>query len=276
MAFWNNIKWPYQTMQQLNLDWLLTELKRIAGFMPEDGNVGDVLMKKSEGASWEPPEAIDLNINNLPQDTEMTDTDKLVFYDVSAEANRKIAAPDMLNSMMSNAFPLMDGTASAGTSKKPARYDHRHPTDTSRQAALSSAQLAAANSGITAAKVALYDAIGTRTTLDSVNTSGQLHVIGTGATNTVQLDESIDDFTTIDIILFIGSVAWNNRTELTIGVYGQNVGATVYPIASTSGVGWICLEISATGLLTFVSSSASDVYLGRIYGNRRPVAAPTP
>ena len=159
MAFWNNIKWPYQTMQQLNLDWLLTELKRIAGFMPEDGNVGDVLMKKSEGASWEPPEAIDLNINNLPQDTEMTDTDKLVFYDVSAEANRKIAAPDMLNSMMSNAFPLMDGTASAGTSKKPARYDHRHPTDTSRQAALSTAQLAACNSGITAAKVDKLDAI---------------------------------------------------------------------------------------------------------------------
>lgn len=158
-------------MQQLNLDWLLTELKRIAGFMPEDGNVGDVLMKKSEGASWEPPEAIDLNINNLPQDTEMTDTDKLVFYDVSAEANRKIAAPDMLNSMMSNAFPLMDGTAAAGTSKKPARYDHRHPTDTSRQAALSSAQLAAANSGITAAKVDKLDAIydyqtGVQTTVD--------------------------------------------------------------------------------------------------------------
>ena len=274
MAFWNNIKWPYQTMQQLNLDWLLTELKRIAGFMPEDGNVGDVLMKKSEGASWEPPEAIDLNINNLPQDTEMTDTDKLVFYDVSAEANRKIAAPDMLNSMMSNAFPLMDGTASAGTSKKPARYDHRHPTDTSRQAALSSAQLAAANSGITAAKVALYDAIGSRTILDSTNTSGQLHVIGTGATNTVQLDEPIDDFTTIDLILFIDNVAWNSRTEITIGVYSQTVGATVYPIASISGVGWICIEIGATGLLTFVQSSASDVYLNRIYGNRRAVAAP--
>lgn len=276
MAFWNNIKWPYQTMQQLNLDWLLTELKRIAGFMPEDGNVGDVLMKKSEGASWEPPEAIDLNINNLPQDTEMTDTDKLVFYDVSAEANRKIAAPDMLNSMMSNAFPLMDGTASAGTSKKPARYDHRHPTDTSRQAALSSAQLAAANSGITAAKVALYDAIGTRTLLDSVNTSEQLHVIGTGATdNTVQLDEPIDDFTTIDLVMYVNNVATYNRTEITIGVYGQSL-TGVYPIASTSGVHWLRLEISASGLLTFISSSANHVYLQHVYGNRRPVAAPTP
>ena len=275
MAFWDNIKFPYFNSQQLNLDWILTEIKRVMGFFPEDGNAGEVLMKTSTGTAWEEIEAIDININNLPQDTDIADTDKLVYYDISASANRKITPPDMLNSMMSNATPLMDGTGSAGTSKKPARYDHRHPSDTSKQNALSGTQLAACNSGITAAKVALYDAIGIRTRLDSAN-SGSQHVIGTGATNTIQLDESIEDFTTIDIILYIGSVAWNNRTELTIGVYGSSVLSTVYPIASTSGVGWICLEISETGLLSFIQSSASDVYLSYVYGNRRPVAAPTP
>lgn len=35
----------------------------------------------------------------------------------------------------STASPLMDGTASAGTSAAYARGDHRHPTDTSRLAA---------------------------------------------------------------------------------------------------------------------------------------------
>lgn len=275
MAFWDNIKFPYFNAQQLNLDWILTEIKRVMGFFPETGNAGDVLIKTSDGTAWEPLEAVDININNLPSDTEMSETDKLIYYDVSASANRKITAPDMLNSMMSNASPLMDGTGSAGTSKKPARYDHRHPTDTSRQAALSGTQLAACNSGITAAKVALYDAIGTRTILDSANTSQQQHVIGTGATSTVQLDEPVDDFTTIDLILFIGSIGAANRTELTIGVYGTSVSA-VYPIASTAGVEWIRLEISATGLLTFIQSSASDVYLNRVLGNRRPIAAPTP
>ena len=34
--------------------------------------------------------------------------------------------------MCSNGTPLMNGTGAAGTSKKPARYDHVHPTDTSR------------------------------------------------------------------------------------------------------------------------------------------------
>ena len=150
MSLFNGIKWPYATMQQLNLDWILTEIKRVMGFFPEDGNAGEILMKKEEGAAWEPLEAVDININALPEDTELSDNDKLVFYDISASANRKITAPNLLNSMMSNGSPLMDGTASAGTSKKPARYDHRHPTDTSRQAALSGAQMAAVNSGATA------------------------------------------------------------------------------------------------------------------------------
>lgn len=132
MSLFNGIKWPYATMQQLNLDWILTEIKRVLGFFPEEGNTGSVLMKTDDGAAWEELPAIDVNINGVPEDTELTDTDKLIFYDVSSSANRKITAPNLLNSMMSNGTPLMDGTGSAGTSKKPARYDHRHPTDTSR------------------------------------------------------------------------------------------------------------------------------------------------
>lgn len=132
MSLFNGIKWPYATMQQLNLDWILTEIKRILGFFPEEGNTGTVLMKTDDGAAWEELPAIDININGVPEDTELTDTDKLIFYDISSSANRKITAPNLLNSMMSNGSPLMDGTASPGTSKKPARYDHKHPTDTSR------------------------------------------------------------------------------------------------------------------------------------------------
>lgn len=147
MAFWDNIRFPYFNMQELNLDWIMKELKRIAGFMPQDGNVGDILTRKSDGAAWEPPEAVNININGLPEDTEIGENDQLIFYDISAQANRKIKPPNLLDSMMSNGTPLMDGTASPGTSKKPARYDHKHPTDTSRQAALTGAQMNAVNSG---------------------------------------------------------------------------------------------------------------------------------
>lgn len=132
MSMFDNIKFPFLTHQQLNLDWILAEIKRILRFFPEEGDPGTVLMKTEDGASWEGLPAIDININGVPEDIELTDTDKLIFYDVSSSANRKITAPNLLNSMMSNGTPLMDGTGSAGTSKKPARYDHRHPTDTTR------------------------------------------------------------------------------------------------------------------------------------------------
>ena len=50
--------------------------------------------------------------------------------------------------------PEMDGTASPGSSTAWARGDHVHPSDTAKQDALSSVQLAAVNSGITAEMVA--------------------------------------------------------------------------------------------------------------------------
>lgn len=73
----------------------------------------------------------------------------------------------------SDTAPQMDGTAAAGSSADYSRADHVHPTDTSRQAALSAAQLAAVNSGITATKVAAYDAIQVPTaTSELTNDSG--------------------------------------------------------------------------------------------------------
>lgn len=59
----------------------------------------------------------------------------------------------------STTTPKMDGTAAVGTENAFARGDHRHPTDTTRQAALSTTQMAAVNSGVTAAKVQAWDGI---------------------------------------------------------------------------------------------------------------------
>lgn len=88
--------------------------------------------------------------------------------------------------------PSMDGTASAGSSAAWARGDHRHPTDTSRQAALSSTQLAAVNSGVTAAKVQEWDSIVVPTkTSELTNDSGFITSVPVqsvnGKTGTVNL-----------------------------------------------------------------------------------------
>lgn len=58
----------------------------------------------------------------------------------------------------SSTAPVMDGTAAAGSSTDYARADHVHPSDTAKQDALTSSQLAAVNSGITEDDLAINDA----------------------------------------------------------------------------------------------------------------------
>lgn len=86
----------------------------------------------------------------------------------------KVAAYDAIS--VPSAYtgnPAMDGTASPGSAETWARGDHVHPHDTSKQDALTTNQMAAVNSGVTAAKVAAWDAIEVPTKIsDLTNDSG--------------------------------------------------------------------------------------------------------
>lgn len=115
------IRFPFFTMQQLNLDWLMEKIKEILDFMPLEGDAGDVLVRSDDNmsAEWKPFAATEL----------------------------------------ATEVPLMDGTAAVGTSTKAARADHVHPSDTSKQDALTTAQQNAVNSGITYQKVLGYDGL---------------------------------------------------------------------------------------------------------------------
>ena len=43
---------PFASMQQLNLDWILTKIKGMLRFLPDDGAVGQILRRTSSGAEW--------------------------------------------------------------------------------------------------------------------------------------------------------------------------------------------------------------------------------
>ena len=43
---------PYSTLQELNLDWILTKVKIILRFIPDDGAVGQILRRTRDGAEW--------------------------------------------------------------------------------------------------------------------------------------------------------------------------------------------------------------------------------
>lgn len=43
---------PYTSLQELNLDWILTKVKNILRFVPDDGAVGQILRRTRDGAEW--------------------------------------------------------------------------------------------------------------------------------------------------------------------------------------------------------------------------------
>ena len=47
-----NILPPYHSLQELNLDWILTKVKNILRFVPDDGAVGQILRRTAHGAEW--------------------------------------------------------------------------------------------------------------------------------------------------------------------------------------------------------------------------------
>ena len=48
----SNRFFPYSSMQEINLDWILTKIKNILRFVPDDGAVGQILRRTQHGAEW--------------------------------------------------------------------------------------------------------------------------------------------------------------------------------------------------------------------------------
>ena len=93
------VRFPFFTMQEFNLDWLMVQFKKMLQFMPIDsGHIGDVLQRNAQGAAWEPPASVVLDIHSLTQEPAPDPADELPIYDVSAQANRKITISDIQTS----------------------------------------------------------------------------------------------------------------------------------------------------------------------------------
>lgn len=92
------IRFPFMTMQQLNLDWILQQLKTILKFMPiNSGSTGDVLQRTNDGAAWRSPSAVAMDIHGLDAAVDIDSLDELPMYDVSSQGNFKITVGDLLD-----------------------------------------------------------------------------------------------------------------------------------------------------------------------------------
>lgn len=46
------IEFPFFSMQQLNLDWVIEKIKGMLSFLPDDGTAGQILRRTTDGAEW--------------------------------------------------------------------------------------------------------------------------------------------------------------------------------------------------------------------------------
>lgn len=71
-----NILPPYHSLQELNLDWILTKVKDMLRFLPDDGTVGQILRRTAHGAEWSNEQGGDVNsVNGQTGDVVLTAAD---------------------------------------------------------------------------------------------------------------------------------------------------------------------------------------------------------
>ena len=90
------IKFPFTSMQQFNLDWIMQQLHKMLQFMPMNGVAGDVLQRNVDGAVWMPLTSVSLDIHSMSTILEVEGVDELAIYDNSLQGNYKVSVSDVL------------------------------------------------------------------------------------------------------------------------------------------------------------------------------------
>ena len=126
-------KFPYSNLHELNLDWILEQVKKFAGLIPSMETAQadvDEAISSAQTATTTADEAIDLaHQATTNAQSAITTANEAI---TTAEQAIEIAEQATGGALPSDTPPLMDGTASAGQLATYSRSDHVHPTDTSR------------------------------------------------------------------------------------------------------------------------------------------------
>lgn len=108
-------KFPFFSMQQLNLDWLMKQMQRILAFLPIDsGHAGQILQRGSQSARWVNIGAVSMDIHGLETAETVTGSDELPVYNTSVEGNRKMTISALAAMLPSPAAPVTSVNGKTG------------------------------------------------------------------------------------------------------------------------------------------------------------------
>ena len=107
-------KFPFFSMQQLNLDWIMTQLKKVLAFLPFDGSPGQILQRGSQSARWVNIGAVSMDIHGLQTAETVTGSDELPVYNTSVEGNRKMTISALAAMLPSPTAPVTSVNGKTG------------------------------------------------------------------------------------------------------------------------------------------------------------------
>lgn len=107
-------KFPFFNMQQLNLDWIMTQLKKVLAFLPFDGSPGQILQRGSQSARWVNIGAVSMDIHGLQTAETVTGSDELPVYNTSVEGNRKMTISALAAMLPSPTAPVTSVNGKTG------------------------------------------------------------------------------------------------------------------------------------------------------------------
>ena len=107
------IKFPFTSMQQFNLDWIMQQLHKMLQFMPMNGVAGDVLQRNVDGAVWMPLTSVSLDIHSMSAIPEVEGADELAIYDNSLQGNYKGTVADILALVPASPVSSVNGQTGA-------------------------------------------------------------------------------------------------------------------------------------------------------------------
>ena len=108
-------KFPFFSMQQLNLDWLMKQMQKILAFLPIDsGTAGQILQRGSQSARWVNIGAVSMDIHGLQTAETVTGSDELPVYNTSVEGNRKMTISALAAMLPSPTAPVTSVNGQTG------------------------------------------------------------------------------------------------------------------------------------------------------------------
>ena len=216
------IKFPFTSMQQFNLDWIMQQLHKMLQFMPMNGVAGDVLQRNVDGAVWMPLTSVSLDIHSMSTIPEVEGADELAIYDNSLQGNYKVTVQDLLDA---SAPPVNSVNGQTGD-----------------------VMLLAADVGALPDTTFIPDS-----TSDIVNDSGFVDAAGAAAAAPVQSVNSQTGLVTIPIINNVGDTKISSPTATP---YGSSI--TIHNNCLFVEISSDKKRIRVSGFLTFKSDNIRD------------------